>query len=587
MGAIALSFLLYGNSLKGEFVYDDHFFADRPELRNSSSLLRVWTEPFLPQNIFSGLFRPAAVFSFALNFILFGESSVSFHLVNVILNGIVIFLVFILVLKIFDNSKLAVITALFFAFLPIHTESVAFIKSRDEILAALFTLWSWLLFISATENGKVLNWKKMAISAPLFLLAVFSKELIIVVPALFLAVFWVKKAPKFLFVLKAASSFLIIGIFYLWLRFQVLGAYAFGQDKSYFAINPLGYADFWTRIWTAFKIAFIYIGKTFAPINLSATYHFNHLTLVNNPFFSWQSIAGAVLLAALIAAAVHKKTRAMPLGIGAASFLVPYAVISKIFFKSGDILAERWMYFPSIGLSIIAAYLILLIYRWKKITAVIIFGVVLAVYSAIIIPRNKIWLSDENLFRSMIKTAPNSVQGHTNLANWYMRSGKTAEAKNEAEIGFAIDNEYPPLLNTIGGIAFKDENYGLAETAFLKAIELAPLIPLGYINAGRLYYLTGQYEKSKEMFDSALGAYARPKAEDVLIYAFTLAKLKQYQASIDMVNKYFAGHLDNSQIKLVLAVDYFKMGNISEARKYFDWTANKTEAEKIQFLQKF
>ena len=593
IGAVALSFLLYGNSLKGGFVYDDNFFADRPELRDSSSLLRVWTEPYLPQNLAAGLYRPLAVFSFALNFILFGESPVSFHLVNIILNGIVIFLVFLLVLKIFGDRKLASIAALFFAFLPIHTESVAFIKSRDEILATLFAIWSWLLFISATEGGNRLNWKKIAQSTLLFLLAVFSKELIIIVPALFLAVFWIRPAPlggrtaKWGGVLKAASGFLITGAFYLWLRFQILGPYAFGGDKSYFAINPLGFVDFQTRIWTAFKIAFMYIGKTFVPLNLSATYHYNHLTLVSYFLNSWQAVAGFVILAGLLFLFFWKRTRLTPLGIGALSFLIPYLVISKIIFKSGDILAERWMYFPSIGLSIMAAYLILFIYKRRRNLAIVVFGVVLAVYAAIIIPRNKIWLSDENLFRSMIKTAPNSVQGHSNLASWYMRNNKTAEAKSEAEAGFAIDKEYPPLLNTIGGIAFKDGNYDLAETAFLKAIELAPHIPTGYINAGRLYYLTGQYEKTKEMFDAALGAYAYPKTEDVLIYAFALAKLKQYQASIDAVNKYFTGDFNDSQIKLVLAVDYFKLDNMSEARKYFDWDSGKSEAEKIKILRAF
>ena len=147
-GAIALSFLLYGNSLKGEFVYDDNFFADRIELRSPEHILKIWTEPYLPQNLAAGLYRPFAVFLFALDFILFGESPVSFHLINIVLNGIVVFLVFLLVFKIFGDRKLAVIAALFFAFLPIHTESVAFIKSRDEILAALFAIWSWLLFIS-------------------------------------------------------------------------------------------------------------------------------------------------------------------------------------------------------------------------------------------------------------------------------------------------------------------------------------------------------------------------------------------------------------------------------------------------------
>ena len=89
------------------------------------------------------------------------------------------------------------------------------------------------------------------------------------------------------------------------------------------------------------------------------------------------------------------------------------------------------------------------------------------------------------------------------------------------------------------------------------------------------------------MFDLALGAYSHPKTEDVIMYAFALAKLKQYQASIDTVNKYFAGKFNDSQIKLILAADYFKMGNMNEARKYFDWDSGKSEAEKIKILRAF
>ena len=107
LGALALSFLLYGNSLKGDFVYDDHFFADRAELRSPAYLFKVWTEPYLPQHIASGLYRPLTVFSFALNFIIFGNSPLSFHVVNILLNGAVIFLVFLLVFKLFKNKTLA------------------------------------------------------------------------------------------------------------------------------------------------------------------------------------------------------------------------------------------------------------------------------------------------------------------------------------------------------------------------------------------------------------------------------------------------------------------------------------------------
>lgn len=588
ISAMALSFLLYGNNIKGSFVYDDHFFADRQELRSASSLLTVWTEPYLPQNVSSGLFRPLATFSFALNFIIFGSSSASFHIINILLNGVVIFLVFLLVQKLFKDRRLALMSALFFAFLPIHTEAISFIKSRDEILSALFAILSWLLFISATEDEKRVNYKKIFLSAIIFILAVLSKELIIIIPALFLVSFIIRRKPSLTAVFKVGLIFFVVSALYMVLRFKVLGSYAFGTDEAVFVINPIGYVDFWTRIWTAFKIAFIYVSKTFVPFNLSATYHYNQLTMVANPLKSMQTLAGVALAAILIYLPISKKFRLSPMGVGALMFLIPYLVISKFIFKSGDLLAERWMYFSSVGLALIGGYVLYLILKKKKSIGIILLILILSIYSFIVIRRNLVWASDEALFKSMVQTAPQSVQAYANLANFYMKNDRLDEARREAEAGFNIYQEYSPLLNVIGAIAFKDNNYELARTAFLKAIELAPKIPLSYSNLGRLYYGNGEYDKAKEMLASAIKLYVvSPKPTDVFLYSLTLVKLKQYQESIDIINKYFSKNMDNSQVRFIMALNYFKMGNIVEAKKYFDWTSGKTEAEKIKILQQF
>ena len=45
--------------------------------------------------------------------------------------------------------------------------------------------------------------------------------------------------------------------------------------------------------------------------------------------------------------------------------------------------------------------------------------------------------------------------------------------------------------------------------------------------------------------------------------------------------------MSNSQVRFILAVNYFKIGNLNEAKKYFDWNSDKTEAEKIKILKGF
>ncbi len=584
LGSIGLSFLLYGNTLGGDFVYDDQLFSKRVDLGQPDSLIKVWTEPFLPQHRDAGLYRPLTVFTFALNFLLFGESPLGFHLVNVFLNGVNVFLVFLLVDKLFNNLFLALVSAAFFGFLPIHTEAVAFIKSRDELLAAFFALLAWLVFLEATRHAKI-SYLKIFGSSMFFLLAVLAKELIIIAPAAFIAIYWLKNKTGLRRAVKLSLAYLPAASFYLWLRYRVLGQYGFGRDDSYFIINPVGYVDWLTRFWTAFKIAFVYIGKTFVPINLSATYHYNQLTLVENPLTSGAALAGMAFLAILIWFLIWRRTRLTPLAAGAAFFLISYSVISKFVFKAGDILAERWLYFPSIGLSLIGGYGLTKVWGHKKRLTAAVMLAAAAAFGYVIISRNRVWLSNQALYQNMIETAPNSIQGHMNLADLYLENNDLESARRQAETAFNIYKEHPPLLNLIGVIAFKDGNYDLAERAFLKAIEIRPKLPLSFSNIAKVYYKTGDYGKAEEALRNVVNLY--PKPEDVILYALTLSKLKRYAESTEVIKKYFSRDLANSQVRLVLAINSFKVGNLDEARKYFDWNQSKSEAEKIEILKDF
>lgn len=588
--SIVLSFLLYGNTIPGDFVYDDAFFADRAELREPAQLQKVWSEPMLPGNPASGLFRPLTTFSFGLNFVLFGESPASFHVINIVLNGVVIFLLFLLANKLFKDPLLAFCITLLYAFLPIHTEVVASIKSRDEILAALFSVAAWLSFLRATKNTeKGIDYRFVSLSAVLFLLAVLSKELIIVLPALFLIVFWLRRKPPLRHLAQIAVMFALVIAVYLGWRFIALGEYAFGKEEVYYIINPLIEEDFWVRIWTAFEIAFMYVGKTYVPWNLSATYHYSHLMPVLNIFLSWQALLGLLTLVTLITLSVWEKTRTTAFGIGALTFLIPYSIFSKLIFKGGDILAERWMYTPSIGLSFIGGFVIYALYKRKPLVGALVFIAILSIYASILIPRNTVWLSEENLYTSMIRSAPKSIQGYQALAFAYEKQGRIDEARALAETGFSIYKEHPPLLNTMGTIAITDEDYGRAEELLLRATEIAPDDAMAYKNLARLYYITGDYERSEELLKYLVNKWRVPRAEDVIDYALVLAKRGKYRESIEIINQRLdlERALDNPKVRLVLAVDYYKLGQLKKAEQYFNAVPDLSYEEMIQGIEGF
>ena len=548
--SIAISFGLYGNTIGGQFIYDDIFFTRRAELSDPSHLGKIWFEAYLPYDKTRTTYRPLSIFSFSLNFVLFGNSPKSFHITNILLNGIVVFLVYILTLKLFGNPVLALFVALFYAFLPIHIDAVSFNKARDDILATLFSLFSWIIFLKAVDQGR--SFKFLALSSFLWVLAVLGKEIAVVMPALFLLVFWMQKRPNIGALFKVASYFFFAALTYFSMRFIALGNDLLTRDYVYFILDPIREADFATRIWTSFKIAFIYISKTYLPINLSTTYSYNHLRLVSNFFQSWEVWLGMLFLASLILLVIYKKTRATAVGIGALAFLVPYAILSKFFVQLSEILSEKWMYLPSVGLSLMAGFVIYSLYKYRRWLGVAVLVVVLAIYAQVIIERRSIWLNQTTLGEGMVRDAPDSAFAHFTLSDAYYRQGKFKDAKSEIGKSLSIYEDYAPSMHLVALIALEEGNYTIAEKAIERATELRSGLPENYQLQALLFFKKGKY-----------------------------------QASLDLISKLPKRIQEQPNMLFLLAINNYKLGRIDEAKKYLNWDNTTSEEEKLKILETF
>lgn len=558
--SLAISFLLYGNTIKGAFVYDDSFFAARSDLRQVTHLPKLWLEPSTG-HASNGAYRPLAMFSFALNFIVFGESPASFHVINIILNAVAVFLVFLLVFKLFHKKTLAVFSAFFYAFLPIHTEAVASIKSRDEILASIFILLAWFLFAKSVEADGKLGWRSLFGSSFLFILGILSKETFILSPLLFLAVWQIQNKPNLKRIAKATAAFLPASLAYLGARYAALGNYAFGASDDDFVTNPLLRANLWQHIWTPFKVAFIYIAKTFVPYNLSATYHLNHVPLVSNPLHSIQALMGIAFLASLILFIWSKNIRITPIGVGAVIFLVPYIMVSKFFFQAADIAAERWLYFPSLGLSLISGYVFDMVRDFRKRMGVVIILVILAFYGTIVVSRNRVWLSSEALFNSMIQNAPDSVQGYVELVILRIHHHPIKELYGLIDKAHEIAPDYGPAL-AFKGISETDKgNFQAAEQLLLKAraAEANPLARYVGDDLEWLYYTSAMAYAQSGNFDKALGQATKLQNltpgswKNYLLLGQIYFIKKDYPQSVYYYQKAFDLNPGNAMIKSILS----------------------------------
>ncbi|PIO53151.1 hypothetical protein TELCIR_25527, partial [Teladorsagia circumcincta] len=118
-----------------------------------------------------------------LNYQLHGEWTLPYHVVNIFLHVLASVLVYVLVHKMQASSSIpshsvwdeATVAASVFAVHPVHTEAVANISGRAELLMSVFVLMA-LLYYHRSLQRDVFNSRSIAIFSTLVVLAVFSKE---------------------------------------------------------------------------------------------------------------------------------------------------------------------------------------------------------------------------------------------------------------------------------------------------------------------------------------------------------------------------------------------------------------------------
>ena len=574
--SLVLSFAIFGNGISGDFVFDDKIvIVGSPVLESDSfDFISIFRNPYHAFQPTTGLYRPLTIASYALNVYIFGTSPVSFHVVNIIIHALVVFMIFLVVDRIADK-RVAILSALLFLILPIHAEDVTSIVGRAELMTLLFSL----IALYASMSRRYI-WAAIA-----FFLALFSKESAVAFVPIWLAweLYFNKSSVRE--ILKKSLFFAVPFVIYGAMRFAALGKYVLSNDAT--AIyNPLKFASFFDTVWTSGKILFMYVQKTFVPAVFSSDYSFNQITIVHNPFFSIQSIAGLLILAGLVALAIWK-CRA-PVGWAALIFLSFYFVISNLVFKTGTIMAERLFYAPSLGLVILAVLSIEYIrkkFGYEKIIYAVL-CLILIFYGYKTIDRNRDWLTEERLFETALAAAPDSVVNKTNLA--YLRYVKNdyEGARKESESVLVIAPDHIPALNLAAQSNKKLGNIKVAEDYWKKAVQIRPDYVRGYLGLGVLYYEHGYFSSAEQVLTDAVNIF--PRWSEVLFLSLTKTATKKYDEATSIIIEHFGDNPDRTELKFALGVAYYKKGDRDRAMTYLRQVQNPnmTQEEFLKTIEK-
>ncbi len=341
------------------------------------------------------------------------------HFLNVLLYALTALILFILLERLFSNYKpdkwylsLAFVASLLFLAHPIHTEVVANIKGRDEILSLLGALLAALFAIKYIDKQKLYF---ILLSFVTFLFALFSKEVAIT----FLAIiplciyFFIQNDKKAKHIIISIIPLVIASLLYFYVRGKVVGGMSFAPSQELMNNSFLG-MTISEKYATIFYTLLLYIKLLIFPHPLTYDYYPYHIPIMN-----WSNIWPIVSLLIYLGIGIYalislKKKRIASFGI--LFFLIALSPMSNILFPIGVFMNERFVYAASIGFIIILAYLVsdkLPVWIKKSRYISIIIVVILAFYSIKTISRNQVWENDFTLFTNDVKISANSAKSNT------------------------------------------------------------------------------------------------------------------------------------------------------------------------------
>ena len=163
----AAAVLLSANSVLNDFAFDDvPVIVENTAIQDLGTLPEALVSPYWPNEYgrLLGLWRPVATALYGMQWAVWGENPAMFHLVNVLLHGVVTALV-VLVLAELAPLALAFVGGLLFAVHPVHVEAVANVVGLAEVFSSALYLGACLVFLRAGERIALLPGAAVTLSA--------------------------------------------------------------------------------------------------------------------------------------------------------------------------------------------------------------------------------------------------------------------------------------------------------------------------------------------------------------------------------------------------------------------------------------
>jgi protein O-mannosyl-transferase len=451
------------------------------------SLWRVWAEQFGGnRGPFVGLYRPVTMTLFAFLFNAGGRWPLWFHLLAIAIHAAASVVVLRLLLRAVPRTP-AFLLALWFAVHPVHVEAVANVTSSTEILVALWTCGLAAQLWRIANAGRQATWRDSAIAGTLYLGAAFSKESGVMAAPIALLFAWGWHAPR-----AAPSSdvsaewrrwtpvlaaFVVATILIAVTRALVLGGPVSGKPIAAIALEGM---NGWERAAAMLSLGPKLLGLLLWPMVLNPQYGPSTFPTSASAIVAWCGVTLVVLtVATILCIRAARRDRRWLVACGWT--LLSFFPASNLLVATGQVLAERTLYVPSIGVAMLLALVaeriasrLAATARAARLAALAAALTVVAVFGARSAIGARVWRGHDSLFAQMIAADTAGYEGYWQAGVEATLQGRAAEGLAFYEQAYSRYKRDRGLILDLGAALTNHGQFARAVEVYRAGLTLAP-----------------------------------------------------------------------------------------------------------------
>lgn len=565
-----IAVLAYGNSLGGDFVFDDeHDIVENERIR----------DPWTAWKPTGGVWRPVVWVSFAVNHAI-SRTPVWFHAVNLVIHLLAALTLYGIVRRTllldslrsrFEKSAtwLALAVSLLWMAHPLQTEAVTYIVHRYESLMGLFYLLTIYCFLrGATATQYSIAWYVAAVISSAFGMG--CKEVMVTAPLIILLYDRIFLCQSWREVFARRWP-VYLGLAATWsmLAMQIMSAIQPKQPWAGFGIrnrSPLEYAQ------SQPGVILHYLRLCFWPTGQCLDYGWPVARTAE------QIVPPALAIAALLLATAVAMWRRPALGFLGLWFFLILAPTSSIM-PIADIAAERRMYLSLAAVIVLVVFTGNAILKWLAralslspfahgyLASLLVFAPLLLL-CLLTIFRNQDYLTNEGIWRDVIEKRPENSRGYHNLAAALSRRGQPDEVTMYLEEAVKRPNASPNTYRDLGRRYASQGRLQDAWQLFQAALAEAPDDADTHNQLGMIYMRQGKLDASYNHLTACLEikpthAEAHNNLGVLLFKQGKTAEAREHYAEAIRLNPEFADPYDN------IGVAFMQEGRDQEARESF------------------